>query len=567
MQLVTFSVTNFRSITTAHKIPIADSTILIGKNNEGKSNLLRALNIAMKALTAHAGEDVQVNYESRDSQTYIWRRDFPISLQRRTRGTESIFRLEFSLNEDEVGEFREIIKSALNGTLPIEIKIGKSNSPEIHVPKRGPGGNALSAKSNKIAKYIAEHIEFNYIPAIRTEDEALSVVQEMLSAELSQLERNPEYLASLQKIAELQQPVLDKISESIKNSLKLFLPNINCVSVRVPPSARRVALRSQCRVEIDGGSRTFLEYKGDGVKSLAALGLLKDKKISQSASIIAIEEPESHLHPGAMHSLRDVIETLAKDNQVVITTHCPLFVDREHISRNILIDSNSAKPARDISAVRALLGVRASDNLVNASHVLVVEGAEDAIALTAILSHLSPFVSKALKQHHLVIEPIGGAGNLSYKLTLLANALCVSHVLLDHDDAGTKAFKKAEADGVLKLSDITFVNCQGMPESELEDCFDKNSYQYEVLDEFGVDLNHTAFRGDKKWSERARACFERQGKLWNRNIEGQLKAVVAEAVAKKPDQALSQYKNGSIDALIKAIEKKLGLGEGLVHSA
>lgn len=557
MRLVSFSVTNFRSITDAHRIPIRDSTVLIGKNNEGKSNLLRALNIAMKALTTHASESLAGSYDNRDSQRYVWRRDFPISLQMRTRGLESIFRLEFSLSEAEVHDFREKIKSNLNGTLPIEIRFGKSGSPEINVRKQGLGGSTLSAKSTKIAKYIADNIQFVYIPAIRTEDEALEVVQEMLSSELAALETNPEYIAALQKISELQQPILDKVSGSILSSLRQFLPTIKNVTVRVPQSARRVALRNQCKIEVDDGSRTFLEYKGDGVKSLAALGLLKDRNRPAGASIVAIEEPESHLHPGAMHSLREVISALAADNQVVITTHCPLFVDRNSISRNILISDNTAKPAKDIAAIRQLLGVRASDNLVNASHVLVLEGDEDVIALRALLPVLSPVVGKAIRNHHLVLEPIGGAGNLSYKLTTLANALCVTHVLLDNDDAGKKAYSKAEGDGVLKLADTTFVNCKGMPASELEDIFDRACYEQEVFKEFDVNLGDSAFRGNAKWSDRVKACFEKQGKLWSDRIEAQVKAVVAAAVAKAPGNALNEHKRSSLDALAGALERKL----------
>jgi putative ATP-dependent endonuclease of OLD family len=54
VRLVNFSVTNYRSITVAHKIGISDVTVLIGKNNEGKSNLLRALDVAMHLLQLHA---------------------------------------------------------------------------------------------------------------------------------------------------------------------------------------------------------------------------------------------------------------------------------------------------------------------------------------------------------------------------------------------------------------------------------------------------------------------------------------------------------------------------------
>ena len=557
MRLVSFSVTNFRSITDAHKIPIGDSTVLLGRNNEGKSNILRALSIAMKALTSHAGDDTYGYRDLRDSQAYSWRRDFPISLQSRTSGLDSIFRLEFALTEPETAEFRDTIKSNLNGNLPIEVRFGRSNKADINVRKQGPGGPALSAKSEQVAKYVAAHIQFIYIPAVRTEDEAISVVQEMLSAELAQLERNTEYVAALQKIADLQQPILDKVSDSIRKSLTQFLPGIKGVTVKVPPSARRVALRSQCQIEIDDGSRTLLEYKGDGVKSLAALGLLKDKRTPGGASIVAIEEPESHLHPGAMHSLREVIETLTSNNQVVLTTHCPLFVDRTSVGRNILIDRSTAKPARDIGSIRTLLGVRASDNLVNASHVLVVEGAEDVIALTALLPHLSPSIGKALKQYHLVIEQVGGAGNLSYKLSMLANALCVTHVLLDNDEAGKKAYTKAVADKTLRVADTTFVNCKGMPASEFEDTFDKIAYQQDVLDEFGVSLDDTAFRGNAKWSDRARACFEKQGKPWNDGIKAQLKAVVAASISKSPGTALHAQKRAAIDALVSAVERKL----------
>ena len=53
MKLVEFSVSNYRSITSAHKIKLQNFTVLVGKNNEGKSNLLTAMNVAMKALMNH----------------------------------------------------------------------------------------------------------------------------------------------------------------------------------------------------------------------------------------------------------------------------------------------------------------------------------------------------------------------------------------------------------------------------------------------------------------------------------------------------------------------------------
>ncbi|RZT98264.1 putative ATP-dependent endonuclease of OLD family [Advenella incenata] len=561
MRLAFFSVTNYRSIIGTHRIPIGDIAVLLGKNNEGKSNILRALAVSMKMLTDHGTKHRPSRFaRPLERDRFVWRRDFPISLQDRRSGLESKFRLEFALDEDEVNEFRNAIKSNLNGTLPIEIKIGKTNEHAIHVPKKGPGGNTLSSKSARIAQYIAEKIEFNYIPAVRTEEHAEEVVQEMLADELAKLETAPSYIAALQAIADLQEPILERIGNSIKESLSEFLPSISKVYVQVPPAARRSALRSQCRVEIDDGTRTLLEFKGDGVKSLAVLGLLRAKRRSMgAASIIAIEEPESHLHPGAIHSLREAILNLVPENQVVLTSHCPLFADRDQIARNILVDTNSAKPAKTIASIRELLGIRASDNLVNASHVLVVEGNEDVIALRALLPTLSDAIGAALKQNFLVIEGLAGAGNLSYKLNMLSNALCSAHVLLDHDAAGRLGYEKAESDGLLKIADLTLVMCRGMQNSELEDCFNVDAYADDVMTRFGVDLRSTSFRGNEKWSTRAKTCFDKAAKPWGDRVKAQLKDTVARAVAKTPSTALNAHKRASIDALVSSLERKLAL--------
>jgi AAA15 family ATPase/GTPase len=560
MQLVNFSVTNFRSITLAHKISLSKTTILIGKNNEGKSNVLKALDIAMLALQEHALEEkgrqgsVRRTPTRADDRSYYWERDFPIGLQERKTGTQSIFRLEFLLEGTELAEFVRKIKSHLNGTLPIEIKIGKDDRASIKVAKRGKGGTALTSKSAKIADFIARKIVFNYIPAIRTEQEALSVIRRMLSQQLRLLEKEKAYQDALKVIKDIQTPILESLAESIKGPLVEFLPNIRNVRIEIPEIRRMSALRSEFDVIIDDGTPTYIEFKGDGVKSLAALSLLKGQVKTGGASIIAIEEPESHLHPAAIHQLNAVITALAEQNQVIVTTHNPLFVDRQVIRSNIIIDKGKATPAKSVKEIRDLLGIKASDNLINASYVLVVEGEEDVIALTSLLSHLSDKLAKAIKNNLLIIDQIGGAGNLSYKLTLLGNSLCMYHVLLDNDDAGKKAFQKATDDNVLTLKKCTMVICNGMTSSEMEDCFEPAIYKQELLDKFGVNIDSQKFRGNSKWSDRMKDVFFDQGKPWNDLIKSQVKNHVADCVRKNPAASLNQHKRNSIDAVTNSLE-------------
>ena len=144
-------------------------------------------------------------------------------------------------------------------------------------------------------------------------------------------------------------------------------------------------MRSNIEVVIDDGIATSIRNKGDGIKSLVTLAILKDKRNMQGASIIAIEEPESHLHSGAIHSLVDVIQNMSENNQVIITTHNPLFVQQNKISSNIIVNNGTARIAKSIAEIRSVLGVLPSDNLRNARYILVVEGEDDKISLQKLL--------------------------------------------------------------------------------------------------------------------------------------------------------------------------------------
>ncbi|WP_336275345.1 hypothetical protein [Vreelandella indica] len=203
------------------------------------------------------------------------------------------------------------------------------------------------------------------------------------------------------------------------------------------------------------------------------------------------------------------------------------------------------------------LGIKASDNLVNASYVLVVEGGDDVISLKAILSAESEIIKKAISSHVLVVDEIGGAGNLSYKLTLLSNSLCVYHTFLDNDEAGRAAYDKAEADGIISNRRNTFVTCNGAQNTEFEDCLKLDVYRDQIIEGFGVDLNQPAFRSNKKWSERVKSAFLNDGKRWSDTVESQVKYAVAEAVKANPLNALNEHKRNSVDALITSIEKLL----------
>ncbi|WP_228147447.1 ATP-dependent nuclease [Acinetobacter sp. ANC 3813] len=390
MKLVKFDIQNFRNITNDNEINFKNYSVLVGRNNEGKTTVLIALRLAMDTLKLHSLQKPKRTILFRSRNGYDWERDFPISLQKRSRGNKNtIFKLYFKLTEDEQIEFRKETGSRNNGDLCIQITFDPDKKFEFLIPKKG--STALSNKSNQIAEYIARKIQFTYIPAVRTEQEAINVINEMIEEELAELENDPTYQDAMQVILNLQQPVLDNVAHSIQRSLHKFLPNINNVELSILESNRRINLRKDYLIEIDDGDLTDIKFKGDGVKSLTAIGLLKDRnKIINGASIIAIEEPESHLHPSAMHELKQAIQKLSEDSQVVVSTHNPIFVDRETLANNLLVSNNKVKAVRKISEIRTCLGIRTSDNLIHSNKVILVEGESDKKIITKVIQERSP---------------------------------------------------------------------------------------------------------------------------------------------------------------------------------
>lgn len=386
-------------------------------------------------------------------------------------------------------------------------------------------------------------------------------IQRILYYELSFLEKKKEFKDAIKIIEDLQKEVLIPIEQKIKKTLQEFLPNIKDVQISKSSISRRMffSLNPNTNIEImvDDGNLTSIEYKGDGVKSLASLAMLKDRFLKNTASIIAIEEPEAHLHPEAIHQLIETINSLSVNNQIIITTHNPLFIQRNNLKSNVIIKQSIAKPAKDIKEIRETLGVLPEDNLINASFVLVVEGLDDKIILMKLLPIMSSKLKKALMSNFLVLENIDGAGNLSSKLTALRNNMCKYFVFLDNDDAGLEAAKKAKDKGLLLDSEVKYTIVNGSPQAELEDCLNPDFYRNQIKSTYKVNLDKSEFKTNKKWSERMKKTFYANGQDWNDKIETNVKMIIAECTPNDPKKALISQKCSSIDSLIKALESLL----------
>jgi len=227
---------------------------------------------------------------------------------------------------------------------------------------------------------------------------------------------------------------------------------------------------------------------------------------------------------------------------------------------NIIVDSGKAKSAKDIKEVRNVLGILVSDNLVNAENILVVEGEEDKLLLSKLLPKMSEKLSKSMRNNTFIIDEIGGAGNLSYQLSLHRNNQCKYHVFLDDDEAGRSSSDRAIEKGYLDIKGVTNTVCAGAKNFEIEDLLDKRAYEAIIKNEFGVSIDVKEFRDNAKvikWSDRIKNCFISQGKQWNDRVENKLKMTIAQGVSNDPDITIDQKKRSVLDALVKTLEEMM----------
>ena len=83
-------------------------------------------------------------------------------------------------------------------------------------------------------------------------------------------------------------------------------------------------IRELCILEGDDKARTF-ETASDGTLRLITYYVILNNP--QPPPLIAIEEPEQNLHPGALANIADFLEQLAERSQVIITTHSSQLLD------------------------------------------------------------------------------------------------------------------------------------------------------------------------------------------------------------------------------------------------
>lgn len=313
MYITRVKVVNFRSLTDI-EIELGHYTALVGLNDSGKSNLLRALNLFFNGQT-----DLE--------HPLVFANDF--SQQAKIIGKKAK-QIEIEL------EFSPPSNYADKGPI-IWRKIYRADSPEPYsdeVYKKDRSGFSRGSR----VEYWVRHVAFEYVPAIRGKH-FFSILKRRLYTTLAATVAPKLIGASSTFLSDLRKEV-KKIESESQRLLKLK------TEFSLPGDLGELFEILDFDAA-DSHARTALQYRGDGVQGRHVpliLKFLADQRKFNSAkgkppseTIWGFEEPENNLELAKQIEVAEEFMAYSASIQILTSTHSPAFYGMAKSSGRISI--------------------------------------------------------------------------------------------------------------------------------------------------------------------------------------------------------------------------------------
>ncbi|WP_168194705.1 ATP-dependent nuclease [Thermococcus aciditolerans] len=425
LELIGIKVENYRSYRRFPEdedyLKLGQFTTFIGKNDVGKSNLLRAIDIVLdnKGISKddlHKGQKVsceitlffKVPYEFKGILEEKFQQDYNgddvISISKKFEWNNERFdgRGKYYLNFDKklTGESLRFIQSLLPDVL--------------------------------------------LIPAVKNVEDELKFGRDTLISKLLLpiIERTSQEKAQTESVADLKRRLTEAIKREtrslrrdLKKELSKMWSDIEDVTIEVPELKLEKAFTPVIKVKDKyTGKETPITYRGSGMQRYFILSLLeiyREQKIGRGY-VLLFEEPEIYLHIGAQKKLCNILQEFAKEGQVIISTHSSVFVNGGDLSRSyLLVKENGETKLRKFSGSRDILeelGISPSD-LFLTDGILFVEGPSDREILEIFAKALFP----QWDEYNIAIVPIGGSNIRHQDPAILTKINPNIAVILDSD--------------------------------------------------------------------------------------------------------------------------------------
>jgi len=301
MYIKRVKIKNFRSIADA-EIILEDYTAIVGLNDSGKSNFLRALNLFFNGQT-DVGNQLLFDKDFSQQAKVIGGKARQIEI-------EVEFQPPTNYSDNDPVVWRKVYRA--DASMPFDETIVRASGQEFSKGSR--------------TEYWVKHIAFEYVPAIRGRAFFATLKRRLYNT-----------------LAETVSPKLTSASGTFLEDLRKEVKKIESESLRL------LQLKTEFSLPVDlgdffemldfdsadGHSTTALQYRGDGIQGRhipLILKFLADQRKSNSArgkppseTIWGFEEPENNLELTKQIETAEEFSQYSKAVQILVTTHSPAF--------------------------------------------------------------------------------------------------------------------------------------------------------------------------------------------------------------------------------------------------
>jgi|APMI01.1.fsa_nt_gi predicted ATP-dependent endonuclease of OLD family len=356
MQLTRIEVKNFRSFAEPVDVPLSEGmNVITGVNNAGKSNLLKAVRMALDAeYDFAAGRDVPAQ------RLFAFPRVTLTFESSRSTSPERTFLRNLDAYERSAGvgqTYSEVGIARLVVTYTGQRQTGLIRQEFFAVRGAGNrrGENALNERALRQFKKIVRLVAV----------ESGQSVQDLLNGKFREILHstlNETMHESLLQSAQARETYVERLETNLLAPMKDRLQEISArlfpeiQTIRLVPSVSSIEdSLSTVDIQLRDAIETNLSQKGTGVAGGVLIALLRYLADSTKQSLVlAIEEPEAFLHPAAQEELRDDLEALAERKSVslLMTTHSPFVISRSSRAQVVSVE----KSADGVSQLGAIAG-------------------------------------------------------------------------------------------------------------------------------------------------------------------------------------------------------------------
>lgn len=463
MRLSTVKIRNFRGIRSLDLRLERDVTVLIGENNSGKTSILEAMRIGLDMIKS----DRTVNFSKydfyRDQQMGELSQCNPINL---------IFTLEETADHLWADEITQALNDVIVGDefQTIKLSITARFDPEENTIKQTFGflddaDNDMAGKQGFL-KELKKLRPFFYQSALRAAKDEFQASGSFWSSFLKDKSVAPDIRQQLETdLNAVNRRVVDAhasfkdVTDEVQHLHRLVsVGKADAVSVDPRPADFYQAIRStEVNLQTAAAAKIPIHSHGEGTQSLSVLLLfsaylktrLKADIDRLADPIIAIEEPESHLHPNAIRALWPILRDLP--GQKIIATHSGDILSEipignlrrlnkenngcecRELPANCLTDEESRKFNHHVRRNRG--------ELLFARQWLLVEGETD----VSVFAECADLLGIDMNAHGIRLVECSQAGGPGIFIKV-ADALNIRwHLVADNDKGGEKYVRAAKA--------------------------------------------------------------------------------------------------------------------------